>query len=166
MPAPTRRSKTERDLYPHDNTVSRVNNNKKVVKLDPPDRIQDNSVKLDCWNYICNDLAEREILSPSYFMPITILVDNIFTYNEYLVMLEGSGPLIPVMTKDGSEVQHYKENPLFNMIKKCELIINKMCEKFGLNPRDAVYVTNPDIKTQQVLEAKQTPDRKAITYFQ
>jgi len=113
-----------------------------------------------------NDLAGREILSPSYFMSITILVDNIYTYNEYLVMLEGSGPLVPVMDKTGENVVNYKENPLFNMIKKCEVIINKMCEKFGLNPRDAVYVTNPDIQTKQVLESQPAIDRKKITYFQ
>jgi hypothetical protein len=97
-------------------------------------------------------------------MPITILVDNIINYNEYLVALEESGPLVPIFSRDGSTIRDYKENPLFSMVKRIETIINKQCEKFGLNPRDAIYVTNPDIKTQ-LLEAKQTSDKKNITYF-
>lgn len=163
MPAPTKRSKAERDMYYEDKTLPRTNDNLKVVKLDPPDRIRDHSEKLDCWNYICNDLAGRQLLSPSYLMSITIFVDNVIAYNEYLTALENSGPLVPTFNKQG-EVIAYKENPLFNMIKRIEVILNKLCEKFGLNPRDAVYTTNPDLKTKAI-EAQQEPDRKKITYF-
>jgi len=151
-------------MYSHDHTLSRVSDSQKVVSLDPPDRIKDDPKKLDCWNYLCNDLAGRQLLSPSYFQSIVILVDNIAAYNEYVPMLEGSGPLIPMFGKDGESIVGYKENPLFSMIKRTEIIINKLCEKFGLNPRDAVYTTNPDIKTQAI-EAQAQNRPKGITYF-
>lgn len=168
MSPPTRRSKAEREAFcPRDGTIPKVSDNQKVVSLDPPDRIKDHPDKLDCWNYICTDLAGRQLLSPSYIMEITILVDNIVAYNEYVVMLESSGPLIPMLSKDGNEITGYKENPLFGIVKRTEAAIFKLCEKFGLNPRDAVYTTNPDIKTQQVLEAKVSgPQQNKITYFQ
>ena len=164
MGGATKRSAEERAMYSHDHTISRVSDTNKVVSLDPPDRIKDDPAKLDCWNYLCNDLAGRQLLSPSYYQSIVILVDNIAAYNEYVPMLEGSGPLIPMFGKDGESIVGYKENPLFSMIKRTEIIINKMCEKFGLNPRDSIYVTNPDIKTKQILEDK-SPKVKGITYF-
>ena len=166
MGGATKRSKAERELYREDHTLPRVSDTIKIVTLDPPQRIKDHPLKLDCWNYLCNDLAGRQLLSPSYIMSMTILVDNIINYNEYLEMLEGSGPLIPIMDKRGENVVRYVENPLFKMIKQIESIINKLCEKFGLNPRDSVYTTNPDIKTQAAIEAKPANDRKNITYFQ
>ncbi len=165
MAPPTRRSAAERAMYYEDNTKVRNQNTKKVVHIDPPDRIKDHPEKLDCWNYICTDLAGRQLLSPSYIMSITILVDNIVNYNLMLATLEDSGPLIPMLSKDGNQITGYKENPLFSMVKRTEKIINTMCEKFGLNPRDAVYTTNPDIKTQQTLEAPKSDSKKNITYF-
>ena len=164
MGGATKRSAEERAMYSHDHTISRKSDNEKVVKLEPPDRIKDNPEKLDCWNYLCNDLAGRQLLSPSYFQSLVILVDNIVAYNEYVPMLEGSGPLIPMLGKDGDTVTGYKENPLFSMIKRTEVIINKMCEKFGLNPRDAVYTTNPDVKTEAIVAQTQNKP-KGITYF-
>lgn len=164
MPAPTRRSKKERELYPHDNTRSRVTDNETVIKLEPPPRIADHPEKLDCWNYICNDLASRQVLSPSYIMPITMLVDNIVMYNEIVQALEESGLTIPILSKDGNAIVGYKENHLFGMKIRTEAAINKQCEKFGLNPRDAVFTTNPDIKTKPI-EALGSEKPKGITYF-
>ena len=168
MPAPTRRSKAERAMYYEDHTLPRsADNITTVVSLSPPDRIKDHPEKLDAWNYICNDLALRQILSPSYIMEITLLVDNIVLYEELRLTLEQSGPLVPVMDKTGDNVVKYVANPVFDMVKRTEAIMMKLCEKFGLNPRDAVYVTNPDIKTQQAIEAKATGNgQKGITYFQ
>jgi len=166
MPAPTKRSAKERALYPHDNTMSRKTDNTKVLHLEPPESIKHIPDKLNMWNYLCTDLASRELLSPSYMIPLTMLVDNIFDYHEYKVMLDGSGPLVPIMAKDGESVVKYVANPLFMMVKQIESRIHKLCEKFGLTPRDAIYTTNPDIKEKQVLEAQKVPDRKAITYFQ
>jgi hypothetical protein len=166
VPAPTRRSADERAMYAEDHTLPRVSDTKKVIRLDPPDRIKDHPQKLDCWNFVCNDLAFRELLSPSYIFPITMLVDNIVAYNEYLEMLEGSGPLVPRMDRTGEKVVEYVKNPLFDMVKKLEVHINKQCEKFGLNPRDAIYVTNPDIKSKPI-EVQSSGDGKngMILYF-
>lgn len=164
MPGPTKRSAEERGMYYTDRSLPRTNDNIKVTKLEPPDRFRDHPEKLDCWNFLCTDLAGRQLLSPSYFQSLVILVDNIAAYNEYVPMLEGSGPLIPMLAKDGASITGYKENPLFSIVKRTEQAINKMCEKFGLNPRDAVYTTNPDIKTQAI-EAQVQAKTKGITYF-
>ena len=168
MPAPTRRSKAERAMYYEDHTLPRsADNVKTVIQLVPPQRIQDKPEALDAWNYICNDLASRELLSPSYIMDITLLVDNMVQYEELRQLLEDSGPIVPVMDKTGTQVTRYVENPAFSMVKRVEAVVMKLCEKFGLNPRDAVYVTNPDIKTQQAIEAKASGNgQKGITYFQ
>ncbi len=166
MPAPTRRSKAERALYYEDHTLPRsADNVQKVVKLDAPQRIQDHPEKLDAWNYICNDLASRQLLSPSYIMDITLLVDNMVQYEELRQTLEDTGPITPVMDKTGEKVVKYVENPLFSMVKRVEAVVMKLCEKFGLNPRDAVYVANPDIKTQAIDSTASDP-KKGITYFQ
>ena len=163
----TRRSKAERDAFcPRDATKPKISDNIKTVSLDPPNRIADNPDKLDCWRYLCNDLAGRQLLSPSYIAPLVILVDNIVAYNEYVPMLESTGPLIPMFAKDGESITGYKENPLFSMIKRTEAIINKLCEKFGLNPRDAVFTTNPDLKTIAVEAKVSSPHQGKITYFQ
>lgn len=150
-------------MYYEDKTLPRTSDAVKVLTLPPPERIQDNAIKLDLWNYVCADLASREILSPSYVVSITILVDNICNYNEYLKILEDTGALVPVFSKDGETVVKYEPNPVFAMVKNIEKVIIKLCEKFGLNPRDAVYVTNPDIKTRTI-ESK-SDNRKGITYF-
>jgi hypothetical protein len=165
MSPPTRRSKAEREMYDDDHTLPRTSDAVQVITLDPPERIQDNPLKLEVWNYLCNDLASREILSPSYIMPITVLVNNIVQYNEYQIILEQTGPLAPVFAKDGESIVKYVPNPIFDMIKSIEKIIIKLCEKFGLNPRDAIYVTNPDIKTRKAIETTATEPRKNITYF-
>jgi hypothetical protein len=68
------------------------------------------------------------------------------------------------MDKTGENVVRYEANPLFNIVAKLHAQIIKLCEKFGLDPRDAVYVTNPDIKTQAI-EAQATEKRKGINYF-
>jgi len=166
MATATKRSHAERALYIKDTTVPKITNTVKVVHLEPPQHIKDNPTKLDWWNYLCTDLAGRQILSPSYIMPLIMLVDNIHDYHEYRVLLEGSGPLIPVMSKDGQSITRYVENPLAQMVKRIEAFIHRLCEKFGFNPRDAVYVTNPDILTKQTIEAPTTNDTKKITYFQ
>lgn len=167
MPAPTRRSKAERAMFAEDHTLPRTADNIiNVVSLTPPERIADNPSKLDTWNYLCNDLASRQLLSTSYIMPITMLVDSIFQYNEYVVVLEDSGPVTPVMDKSGENVVRYEANPLFSIVARLHAQILKLCEKFGLDPRDAVYVTNPDIKQQQAIEAQSTDaKRKGINYF-
>ena len=164
MPAPTKRSKSEREMYANDHTLPRESDVTKVLTLPPPQRIQEHELKLEAWNYICADLASRQILSPSYLMSITILVDNIINYNEYLEILETTGALVPVFGRNGASITKYVENPVFKMVKDTEKVIIKLCEKFGLNPRDAVYVTNPDIKTKAI-EAQATDPRKGITYF-
>ena len=165
MPAPTRRSKAERAMFAEDHTRPRTADNIiNVVSLTPPERIADNPSKLDTWNYICNDLASRELLSTSYIMPITMLVDSVFQYNEYVVVLEQSGPITPIMDKTGDNIVRYEANPLFSIVARLHAQILKLCEKFGLDPRDAVYVTNPDVLTKQVLEDK-SPKTKGITYF-
>jgi len=164
MPAPTRRSKSEREMYYEDHTLPRVSDSVKVLTLDPPPRIADNELKLEVWNYICADLASREILSPSYIMSIAILTDNIVNYNEYLEILESTGALVPKFAKDGESIVCYEPNPIFAMVKAIEKVIIKMCEKFGLNPRDAIYVTNPDIKTKAIETSASQPKNK-ITYF-
>jgi len=166
MPAPTRRSKAEREMFAEDHTRPRTADNiVQTISLTPPDRIIDNPLKLDTWNYICNDLAARSLLSSSYIMPITMLVDNIVSYNEYIAMLEASGPVAPVMDKTGEHIVRYVENPLFSIVKRTEAIIIKLCEKFGLDPRDSVYVTNPDIKTQAIEAQATDSKRKGINYF-
>jgi len=151
-------------MYAEDHTKSRASDAKLVVKLIAPQRIQDCPAKLDAWNHICNDLASRQILSPSYIFSVTMLVDNVVSYNELLQALEDSGPVIPVMNKEGTEVVKYDKNPLFDMVKRTEVSIMKLCEKFGMNPRDAIWVTNPDLKTQPI-ETQAVTDRKAIKYF-
>lgn len=164
MPAATKRSAAARSMYPCDHTIPRVSDNTKVVKLDPPPRIQEDERKLDAWNYICTDLASRQLLSPSYIMPITMLVDNIILYNELVVQLAEIGNLIPTLSKDGTAIVAYKENPLFSMTIRIMAAINKQCEKFGLNPRDSVYTTNPDLKTV-VAEEKAQALIKGPVYF-
>jgi phage terminase small subunit len=141
----------------------------KTNRIDPPARIANREDTLEIWNYLCDDLASRDLLSTSYIIPITLLTDNLVTYHELKASYDDSGPLIPILSKDdGETIVSYKENPLFSMLKRTELIIMKLCEKFGLNPRDAVYVTNPDIKMGQAEKGKLTknePDKKGIVYF-
>ena len=93
-----------------------------------------------------------------------MLVDSIFQYNEYVVVLEQSGPVTPIMDKTGENIVRYEANPLFSIVAKLHSQILKLCEKFGLNPRDAVYVTNPDIK-EKAIEAQSSEKRKGINYF-
>lgn len=166
MPAPTRRSKAEREMFAEDHTRPRTADNIiNVVSLTPPQRIADNPLKLDIWNYICNDLASRQLLSTSYMMPITMFVDSVYQYNEYVEVLEQSGPVTPVMDKTGENVVRYEANPLFSVVARLHAQIVKLSEKFGLDPRDAVYVTNPDIK-EKAIEAQSTDTkRKGINYF-
>lgn len=164
MPAPTTRSQQERALYDRDGVLKRNLGTEKVVSLDPPDRIKEHPEKLDCWNYICTDLAGRQLLSPSYIMSIVILVDNIVAYNEYVVALDSSGPIVPMIDIKG-EIRGYKENPLFTIVKQTEKMIITMCEKFGLNPRDAVYTANPDLKTKTIESVPSAPSCNKITYF-
>ena len=165
MPAPTRRSKAERDLYKKDNTLPRTPTNiATTIKIEPPERIAEIPEKLQAWNYITGDLASRQLLSTSYIIDITMLVDNLYDYEFYRKTLEDSGPLVPIISKDGESVIRYEKNPLFDMVKNTEKIVMKLCEKFGLNPRDAVYVTNPDIKTQPI-EVSDKTERKKVEYF-
>jgi len=167
MTRATKRSKAERALYPHDNTKSRETDNVKVLSLEPPDRIKDHPVKLNYWNFICADLASRQLLSPGYHESIVILVDNITNYEEYIVMLEETGALVPVFdSRTGEKIVGYKENPLFSMVKQLEKMINKLCENFGLNPKHATYTANPDIKEKAIEHKPSESSRKGITYFQ
>lgn len=161
---PMHRSFAERQLYNRKNATERNANTTIVLTLEPPDRIKDNPDKLVVWNYLCNDLAARQLLSTSYFVQLTVLCDNIVEYDSLLKTYEESGPLIPLFGKDGESIVGYRQNPLFHMIKSVEKSILKGCEKFGLNPKDAVYTSNPDIKARLTTPAEDN-GKKKITYF-
>lgn len=117
------------------------------------------------WSFITSDLASRKILSETYLFSIEMLIDCVDRLRTYRIMLDETGPLIPVMSKDGEKVVDYKQNPMFAMVMQLETRVTKLCEKFGLTPRDVIYLKNPDVMTKVIETKAESPTEKKEEYF-
>lgn len=165
MPKPSKKSFDERRITDRhkDRSTPIIPDVTHVSSLPIPTSI-DTQDKQDLWAYITKDLASRKILSETYLLSIEMLVDNVIRLKEYRTQLDDLGPMIPVFDKDGERILNYKANPMFDMVMTLENRITKLCEKFGLTPRDVIYLKNPDVTTK-VIETTTEDSKKKDEYF-
>ena len=135
----------------------------KVARLDPPATLAGDEKKVKLWNFVCADMANRDMLSSTYTFVIRELVETVALLDTYRPMLEEAGPLEPIYNKDGTFVGN-KANPLFLMVDKLQNKLLQLVTKLGMTPRDIYYLTNPEATLTQPIEAV-IHERSTITYF-
>lgn len=160
-----RRTKTKEEIAlfgrkPKHEPISPVQDIVKVEDIPVPHLIASDEGKLSLWNFICTDLANRQLLSVHYVMLIELLIHDIAMYQTLLPQLESEGTVYSTFDKHGNEIK--RPHPMFTQVHLLKASILQKLVALGMTPRDIVYVTNPAATSQ--IEAV-ADEKKRITYF-
>ena len=159
-----RRTKTKEELAlfgrkPQQPPVSAVPS-VAVEDIPVPHLIASDEGKMSLWNFICQDLANRQLLNVSYVLLIEMLVHDIAMFQTLLPQLEDEGTVYSTFDKMGNEIK--RPNPMFTQVHLLKASILQKLVSLGMTPRDIVYVTNPAATSQ--IEAVAT-EKKRMNYF-
>jgi|JI9StandDraft_1071089.scaffolds.fasta_scaffold49636_4 hypothetical protein len=160
-----RRTKTKEEIAlfgrkPKHEPVTEVKQTVRLEDIPIPHLIATDEGKLSLWNFICADLANRQLLNISYVMLIEMLIHDIAMYQTLLPQLEDEGTTYSTIDKHGNEIK--RPNPMFTQVHLLKSSILQKLVSLGMTPRDIIYVTNPAATSQIEAVAR---EKKGITYF-
>lgn len=172
MPNPRRRTSEEQSIFgAHGESITPakiwdsydLTCHKDVAKMPVPAEIAEDKKKMALWNFLCSDLANRNLLTPTYLFTIRETVNTVALLDAYREQLEAEGPLVEAFGQKGQSLGQ-KMNPLFSAVNKLQALLLQYIAKLGLSPRDIHYLSNPDASPTEPIEAV-VSENKRITYF-
>lgn len=133
-----------------------------VEKMPIPSQIAEHPRKMALWNFICSDMANRGILTPTYVLVVKELVETVVMLDEYRYQLDNEGPITEMHGSNGTTST--KMNPLFSAVSKLQATLLSLLSKVGMSPRDIHYLSNPDATAIEPIQVQVT-GKDSITYF-
>ena len=128
-----------------------------------PGRIADDPMKLELWKFICADMQNRRCLSTTYLLLITELVEVLAMIHECREKISENG-MVTTLFDDEGNFRGEAESPYVKILARQQPMLIKILEKLGMNPRDIIYLVNPEATSKTPIEAH-VQDLKSITYF-
>lgn len=129
-----------------------------------PAEFADDPEKKDLWLFLCEDMKNRGIYSPTYFLTMQSLVENVIMKKRCLAHMEDHGRVMEKTNRNG-DVVGMTSNPSFDQYTRLELLINKSIEKLGLSPRDIVFLEHSDKTAEDAIRVIDQGAPKGIVYF-
>jgi phage terminase small subunit len=128
-----------------------------------PARIQSDPQKHQLWKYLVADLEHRRILSPTYTLLVSELVEVTSLMLKCRSEMDEHGEMIDIFNDEGQWIGQ-RPSPWFTMLHKQQAIQIKLFEKLGLTPRDITFLVTPDASPIEAIR-QITSEAKEITYF-
>jgi hypothetical protein len=149
---------TERAVSSFDLTV-----HPDVDKMPIPPRIDSDPEKKALWNFICTDMANRQLLSPTYVLTIAEAVEIAALIKSCRDTMDREGLTQPRYSKTGQLVGMVA-HPLAAVLASQQRNLLKIIQMLGMSPRDIHYLVNPDASPNIVIEG-QVQELQKIVYF-
>lgn len=128
-----------------------------------PARIADDTVKKQLWDFIVADMEHRRVLSPTYTLLISELVETVVLIHKCREQLDKEGETIDIFNEKGSFMGQ-RLSPWFTIVSKQQPILIKLLEKIGMSPRDITFLVSPDaVPTENIQQIN--AECREITYF-
>lgn len=134
-----------------------------VEKMPVPPRIESDPDRMALWNFICSDMANRQILSPTYALTISETVETVCLIKECRNTIDEEGMTQPIFSKNGSPMGT-RQHPLFAVLSSQQRNLYKLIQMLGMSPRDIHYLVNPDATPTTVIDG-QVKEIQKIVYF-
>lgn len=134
-----------------------------VDKMPIPPRIESDPDRKALWNFVCSDMANRNLLSPTYALTISETVETACLIKECRDVLDKEGLVVPMYSKTGA-LMGTRQHPLTSVLASQQRNLLKLIQMLGMSPRDIHYLVNPDATPNQVIEG-QVRELQKIVYF-
>ena len=129
-----------------------------------PAAIAENPAKLTHWNYIVEDMQNRNCWSPTYLLTVQELVETVHRLEDTRRLLDEEGSVLPRYDSKGNEIG-VMNNPRFSQMQSLQKSLFTCVEKLGLSPRDIVFLTRTDPSTEEVIELTRDKETNGVVYF-
>lgn len=129
-----------------------------------PTAFVDHEGKKELWKFLCEDMKKRNNYSPTFFVAMQTLVENVWQRQECLDHIEAYGKVLEKTNKNG-DVIGFITNPSFDQYCRLSTLICKDLEKMGMTPRDIVFLSHTDVSPEEAIQASINAPTKNIVYF-
>ena len=136
---------------------------------DPSDKeivpaiVADVPEKLALWRFLVADLRDRNLWSPTYTVTVTEMVNCAHRLSQITAKVDEEGITVPRYNSKGAPMGEMK-HPLLSEEGVLRDKLMKFVEKFGMSPRDIVFLTQTDAVEYGQVEVINT-DKPKIVYW-
>ena len=128
-----------------------------------PARIANDTMKKQLWDFIVADMEHRRVLSPTYVLLISELVETTALIHKSRERMDAEGETIDTFNEEGT-FMGTRLSPWFTIVSKQQPILIKLLEKIGMSPRDITFLISPDaVPSENITQIN--AECREITYF-
>lgn len=115
------------------------------------------------WTFLIEDLKARNLWSTTYLITAEEFIHCLWDLHDMRAQIERDGKMVDKVDARGNVIGK-TIHPLMGAVKGWRKDLQEFISKFGLSPKDIVFLSQTDPSADQVIDVV-TTDKKRIVYF-
>jgi hypothetical protein len=115
------------------------------------------------WTFLVEDLKARNLWSTTYLITAEEFIHCLYDLHEMRAQVEKEGKTVDKVDRHGNVIGQVA-HPLLGAVKGWRKDLQEFISKFGMSPKDIVFLSQTDPSAQQVIDVVSS-ERKKVNYF-